>query len=403
LPKLFLGGMDNRVKQLSILGFFNEFGRNLVSVYLPLYLFATLQAPYELVGLALTITSGTSAFFQIVGGIVADSWGRKRAMLLSSGIKIPILAILAIGSQMGISIMTFVVLYVATEALSGIYLTSSHAMIADVTEKHRRTEAYGIYRIGVNLGFTLGAFVGGFIAAFSILFAIWLLCVSVAAGTILFFVAESHRPTGEKFRPLTVFGAVRDRALLEFGLVSLVAGLVANQMGATFALYTTSHLSITREQLGALYSLNGAMIIALQYPLARLVLRYRLSKLLAIASAFRAFGFLLISIASDFYLLQVVIVALTLGEMIQAPSASSYAASIAPEKKRGEYLGFHNWAWNSGQALSAVVGGCLLGLLMPAGYVTWYIVFVIGMTCTFFYVHIAKKARRMIPRLDDML
>jgi MFS family permease len=174
-------------------------------------------------------------------------------------------------------------------------------------------------------------------------------------------------------------------------------------MGTTFVLYTTTHLSVNREQLGGLYTLNGVMIILLQYPLSRLVLRYRLSILLAIATFVRASGFLLVAAANQFYVLQIVIVALTVGEMLQAPSGSSYAASIASEDKRGEYLGFYNWAWNSGQALSPVVGGFLLGLLAPSEFGIWYIVFAVGASCSFVYVWLGKKARRVIPRLDNIL
>jgi len=403
LLKLLPRGLDRKVNQLFVLGFLNEFGRTLVTVFLPLYLFSELKAPYELVGLALTITTGTSAFFQVLGGVLADSWGRRRALLMSSGIKVPLLVMLAIGSKIGMSILIFVALFTATEALSGIFLTSAYAMIADVVETRRRAEAYGVFRVGDNLGFALGAFVGGLVLDFGVLFAIWLFCTSLVTVAMLFFVGESRESVGEKFHPVAIIRVARERVLLELGLASLMAGVIANQMGATFALYTTIHLNITREQLGSLYSLNGLLVIVLQYPLSRLALRYHLSKLLAVASAIRAFGYLLVVAASDFYLLQVVMVALTVGEMLQAPAGASYAASIAPETKRGEYLGFYNWTWNTGQALSPIVGGFLLGALVFREFVTWYVIFIVGVACSFVYIYLGRKARRAIPRLEDIL
>jgi MFS family permease len=89
--------------------------------------------------------------------------------------------------------------------------------------------------------------------------------------------------------------------------------------------------------------------------------------------------------------------------MIQAPAGASYAASIAPETKRGEYLGFYNWTWNTGQALSPIVGGFLLGALVFREFVTWYAIFIVGVACSFVYIYLGRKARRAIPRLEDIL
>ena len=113
------------------------------------------------------------------------------------------------------------------------------------------------------------------------------------------------------------------------------------------------------DQLGILYTLNGALVVLLQYPISRLLLRYSYSKTLAVASAVRAAGFLMIAGLSGFGWLQVVIVAPTFGEILQTPAGASYAAVLATETIRGECLGVYNWMWSSGLALSPIVRSCL--------------------------------------------
>jgi len=395
-------GLDKRVKQLFVLAFVNEIGRIPVAIYLPLFLFENYRASFIIIGLGLTISTGASAVSQMVGGVLADHFGRRGTMLLSLGTKVVILAILLGGSVAEMSVWALILLYAASEALSGVFQTASGTMIADVVSADRRVEAYGLYHIGVNFAFTLGALLGGFLTALRLLFMIWVVCTAISIFIVV-SVQESKRPSPHRIGISSTLTVARNRFLLGFGLISLFAGLVANQMGATFTLYSTSILGISRSELGFLYFLNGVLVIFLQYPISKLVLRYRLSFLLASASMLRATGSLLIVAGGSSTVLLVVMTALTLGEMLQSPSAPSYAALLAPESERGEYLGFVNWSWNSGQALSPVIGGFLLALLSPAEYRIWLLVFVLGGICAISYVWLANKTRTANPRLQRIL
>src|SRR5947199_4684712 len=76
-------GFDRRLKLLSFVLFMNDFGRTVVTVYLPLY-YLELNASPLFIGIGITISSGVSALFQAVGGVLADTRGRKKAMALTS-------------------------------------------------------------------------------------------------------------------------------------------------------------------------------------------------------------------------------------------------------------------------------------------------------------------------------
>ena len=186
----------------------------------------------------------------------------------------------------------------------------------------------------------------------------------------------------------------RDRILLVFSIVSIGAGLLANQMGPTFALYTTQEVHISKQFLGYLYFLNGILVILFQYAFSRLGLRYRLTSLMAISVGVQSLSYLLVGFSQNLLLLQVVIVGLTIGEMLQAPSGTAFANRLAPYEKRGEYIGFYSWCWNSGQALSPMVGGLLLSIFATAEYLTWYVTFAIGGLCFAAYLAIGIVLRK---------
>lgn len=391
------------MKQLFLLVFLNESGRIPVSIYLPLFLIEKFNSPYILVGLALTLSTSASALFQMIGGILADSLGRRRTILLSAGLRILTLSGLTIISILGSAVSVFLVLYISTEALNGLFQTAASAMVADLVEPRKRVEAYGIYHISINVAFTFGALVGGLPIAFTLLFVFWLLCMIADVLIVVPYMKESRGGSGTRFSPRSLLGGVKDRYLLAFGLVTLGAGLVANQMGPTLVLYATGNLGVTREQLGILYTLNGALVVLLQYPISRLLLKYSYSKTLAVASALRAAGFLMIAGLSGFGWLQVVIVALTLGEILQTPAGSSYAAVLATETNRGEYLGFYNWMWSSGMALSPIVGSYLLSILAPGAIRVWYVIFLIGVACSGVYVWLGNVTKRRLPKLAGVL
>lgn len=385
----------------------NEFGRTLVSVYLPLYFLIDLKTPVLLVGLALTVSLGTSAFFQAVGGILADSWGRRKPMLVGTAGRAIIVVLLSLFSTITPSFVLILLLFTLSEALNGIFLTSANAMVSDVTTLERRVEGFGIYRVAINAGFILGSLLGGMLTLFTSSFYIWSATILLNFAIMLVFLRESgggrHNNGSGSFRFSSVFSASKDRILLGFAITSVAAGMIANQFGPTFTLFTTQYLDISKQNLGYLYTLNGIMVILFQYPLSRLTVKYRLTAFIAISVMVQSISYLLVNFSTSILLLQVVVVGLTIGEMLQAPSGPAFASAIAPEERRGEYIGFFSWGWNSGQASSPLIGGFLLSIFAGSDYLIWYVVFAIGVVCSLAYLSVGAKARRANPELDNIL
>jgi len=324
-------------------------------------------------------------------------------MLLSTLGRVVTIAILSVFATVVPAFIAIFVLITVSEALNGIFYTSASAMISDLVEAKRRVEGFGIYRVATNFGFTLGSLFGGLLAVYALGMYAWTFLVVLNLVILILFVGETHARERIVFRLGHVISASRDRLLLTFSLASVGAGLVANQMGPTFALYTTQSIGISKQDLGYLYFLNGVLVIMFQYGFSRLALRHRLISLIAISVVVQSASYLLLSFSPNLLLLQVVIVGLTIGEMLQAPSGTAFATAIAPDERRGEYIGFYSWGWNSGQALSPIVGGLLLSLFAGSQYLTWYVIPMIGAVCAVAYVMIGIKARALKPALANVL
>ena len=386
-------GFDRRLKLLSFVIFMNDFGRTLVTVYLPLY-YLQLGASPLLIGIGITISTGCSALFQAVGGVLADIWGRKKSMVLSMAARSVFLIILGLSATIGPSFVTILLLFALSEATNGIFLTATNAMISDLVEEKRAAEGFGIYRVAINLGFTLGSLAGGLIALYTFSIYIMTALVLLNLGITTVYLGETWSTGKRSLKLGGMLSVSKNRILLAFSIVSIGAGLLANQMGPTFALYTTQEVHISKQFLGYLYFLNGILVILFQYAFSLLGLRYRLTSLVAISVGVQSLSYLLVGFSQDLLILQVVIVGLTIGEMLQAPSGTAFANRLAPYDKRGEYIGFYNWCWNSGQALSPVVGGLLLSIFATAEYLTWYVTFAIGSLCFTAYLAIGFFIRK---------
>lgn len=386
-------GFDVRVRTLAGILFLDQFGRTMVIQFLPLY-YVALGAPVLLVGVAITISAGTSAFSQAIGGMLADSWGRRKSMLLSTAGRVVTLALLSIFATAIPWFITIFLLITISEAFDGMFLVSASTMMSDLVEARRQVEGFGIFRVAVNLGFTFGSLLGGLLILYTLGIYIWTLLITANLILLALFVKETHHHGRTAFRFRGMLSVSRDRFLLTFSLASVGAGIIMNQMGPTFALYSTQYIGITKQALGYLYFLNGIIVILFQYAFSRFALKYRLGSLIVVSVVIQSASYLLVGLSSSLLLLQVVVVGLTVGEMLQAPSGTAFAEAIAPGQRRGEYIGFYSWGWNSGQALSPVVGGLLLSLFAGSEYLAWYVIPIFGVFCSIAFVSIGRTVRK---------
>jgi MFS family permease len=100
------------------------------------------------------------------------------------------------------------------------------------------------------------------------------------------------------------------------------------------------------------------------------------------AALLAGFGFALHGVAALLVVHALAVAVWTLGEILNAPTASAFVADRAPIHARGRYQGFYSMSWGLASCLSPIFGprilaysppllwgGCaVLGILVALGY-----------------------------------
>jgi MFS family permease len=107
---------------------------------------------------------------------------------------------------------------------------------------------------------------------------------------------------------------------------------------------------------GWLISLNGLLIVTLEFPLIGITRRFAAPPVVATGVVLTGIGFALTGVADTAVLLALTVMIWTFGEMIAAPVGSAYVADLAPPHLRGRYQGAFNLTFAIGFVLAPALG-----------------------------------------------
>jgi MFS family permease len=221
--------------------------------------------------------------------------------------------------------------------------------------------AYAAYRMAFNAGFAFGPATAGWLARKSFL---WLFVGDAATSALFGLVAWFGLPSGLRGTRAenSLFETVRvlrqDKRLRQAALAALVTGLVFVQVFSTMSLEITRH-GFSASTYGLVISLNGALVVLCELPLAAFTRRRPARHMIALGFWLIGIGFTSNLLPRTLPLLLATIAVITLGEMVAMPVSAAYVADLAPEDKRGLYMGTYGLVW----ALAFVFGPSL-GLLV---------------------------------------
>ena len=315
--------------------FINRFG-GFVMVFLVFYLTDRGYSPTE-AGLAVSAYGGGALLASATGGLLADRLGRRLTISLSMFGSAAAVMALSQASALWLVILLTGVAGMAAEA----YRPAASALLADLVPPERRFTAFALMRLAVNAGFAAGPAVAGLLASesFFLLF-VGDAATSVAYGVIAFFMLPEgvRSKRQDEVRGEATKAILRDRSFLIFLAASLIAGLVYLQSQATFALHVRGE-GFSEAVYGALFSLNGVMIVVLELGIVSVTQRLPATRVMAVGYILVGAGFGLLALAHSLPILILTVVIWTLGEIVGAPVANAYLASLAPPHLRGRYNG----------------------------------------------------------------
>jgi MFS family permease len=372
-------GFDRRVWLLLLAMLAFRFGQGLFYPFSAIHFHNVVGIPLSLVGVGLGALAAASVVSGLVSGPLSDRYGRKPLML----------AALA-GSAAAFFAFAFVegfASYLAVSVAAGLvgnsmFDATRNAMVADVTPPGRRSRAYGLVRVGGNVGWALGPMVAGLVAAsagsagiYRTLF-LFTSALTALVTLVLALAVEESLPTTNGFAPGIRASELR-AAFSDGPFVALLAAgvllyYVFTQDWQALPIYAKNFVGVPDGKIGLFLGANGLVVILLQLPISYAIDRTsRVGALLVGAALFASSSATLLLTESFLGILLAFAGFFTLAEMILEVAGAALAAELAPVRVRGTYLALFGTCFGAAYGVSPVVAGALLEAQMP--HVIWII------------------------------
>lgn len=394
-------GLDKRVWQMAFARAVNTMGLSLVMVFLGVYIVETRGYPawsYGLIALAANLgQSATSAW----AGNLSDRIGRKPLITTALFVRSVFIALLGTQIALHAPLWSLALNIVITSSLRGCFEPVAYALVADVCTEDQRIAAFGLQRMGTNLGWAVGPSLGGLLGAvvpYGVVFYIAAAGMIAAALVTLRVedpVKRSSAPAPSEPLGSAIRDAWRDPILKLLLAGTFLCALLETQMFSTFSIYMTDELGLAKSSVGLLYSINGLGVLLLQFPALTLIRRLGVKRTLPWASLMDAIGFGLIGAGSGFAGGAIAMITLTSAEVIFDPAHQTAIAEISDPARRGRTYGVVSFAQMIGIALAPLVGGLLLDTIGEHHAAMWLTIATIGGAQTLcFFAFVRRRQAR---------
>ncbi len=260
------------------------------------------------------------------------------------------------------------------------------SIISQVVPQKQRRSAFALNRLAINIGMSVGPVIGGVLTLinFSLIFYIDGL-TSIFAGIFLVFSKWQTIKADPEIDPgkniideIAHSHVIKDKRYIYFLLSILPIPLIYFQHLGSYPLFLVHDLGFATSIYGVVFAINTALIIFIEVPLNNLMNDWNEKKSLAAGALLIGLGFGALTFASNLVLIILTTVIWTFGEMIFFPVSASHVSNLAPEKKRGEYMGYFQMMFSV-----AFLFGPWLGTLVFEYYgaaVLWTGTFILGLT-----------------------
>lgn len=358
-------GLRRNVVVLSLAIFCIGLGEELWARFLPKYLEA-LGASVLAIGAFGTLQHLLEGLYPYPGGVLADRWGRKRALVTFN-----LLALVGYGLYLVSPSWPFVFVGLGfTMAWSSLALPATFALIGDSLPPERRAMGFTIQSIFKQVPIVLAPPIGGLLIGSLGLVAGMRLGVAITLVLGTFSLLAQHRfyveaPVAARpapsalWHPWRALPAALKRLLLADSIVRTGQGLTE----IFVVLYITNVLGLTAATFGTLVALRMATSILVYIPIAQLAdRRERTPFVVASFVCFALFPFLLVLAQGPVGLVAAFVCAglRELGD----PARKALIVDLADVAQRGRIVGVYYFTRGLVVMPASLIGG-LLWMLAP--------------------------------------
>ena len=369
-------------------------GFSIVLPFLAVYLKSNRHIPATWIGAVYTLSGIIGALTQAVAGELADRHGRRNLMVGSLLVRSGILAAMGVAIVRDASFFTIGALVIANATVRSLFEPAAFAAVCDVTSTRQRVRAFGVQRIGINVGWAAGPALGGYLANVGYGYLFFLAVPATLAAAFLCMGMKdvrTPRAGNERFSLRELAMLRQDRHLLPFLGVTLVGMILVAQIFSPFAMYADEKLHLGQTNLGHLYSINGVLVAALQVPAVWFIERIGQRRAVVLGPLAFAAGYTFIGLARAMPGLIFCIVFLTLAEIVLMPAQQSIASRLGDASRQGRVMGLYGLTFAAGQSFGPLVGGLAVDHLIRWPLAMWGSLGMIGVVSSLGYAIVLRQ------------
>jgi MFS family permease len=337
---LWAGMLINRVGGFAVL-------------FLSLYLTSARGLSPAVTGLVVGAHGAGGAIGVLLGGVLADRWGRRSTLLSCHLAAAGLMFALAFTHQLPL-IVVVTALIGLSQSMAGPAFV---AAIVDVVPEPDRTRAFNLQFWAFNLGVAGASLIAGLVAevSFTLLFVLDATATLITLVILLLRVPETMtvsppRDAGGLRTPLT------DRAFVTFvGLTFVMAALTTQT--ATILPLAMHGDGLRPSAYGAVTAFAGTLIVVGQLFVPRLIGLHVKGHVLALATAVFGIGIGVVGVADALPAYLIAATVWTAGSMLAAPPNAAIIAELSPAQLRGRYQGVFYLVFPAAGFVAPAVGG----------------------------------------------
>ncbi|HEY5951102.1 MAG TPA: MFS transporter [Kofleriaceae bacterium] len=373
----------------------NTMGLSLAMTFLGIYVVESRGYPAWLLGLVLLVANLAQSLSNAWAGNLSDRIGRRP--LITGSLLIRSVFIAALGTQIMFDapLWSLAVNMVITSGLRGCFEPVAYALVSDVVTPEQRISAFGLQRMGTNLGWAVGPALGGTLTLIIPYGAVFYVAAAgmIVAAVVTMYVEDPARTRTDHASDLrgALVSSWRSPPMRILLIATFLAALLQTQMYSTFSIYMTDELGLLKSDVGLLYMVNGIGVLALQIPAVALVRRFGLATVLPWSSLINGLGFAVVGFASGTAGGAVSMMAITVGEVLFAPAHQTAVAVVADPIQRGRAYGVVGFSQMLGIAIAPLIGGVLLDAIGHHHVAMWSVIACIGIAQSVCFAAFVRK------------
>ncbi|RSK55209.1 MFS transporter [Bacillus canaveralius] len=330
----------------------------------------------HMAGMLMTIPPLIGILGSMVGGDLTDRLGRRPVMLLGSSLKMVMFALFAMSSSHWVNYFAFIGI-----GLGGaLYGPASDAMVADLVPDKDRKQVFATFITANNIGAVLGAALGAFFFFHYRSELLWTCTIVMLLYSIIIFlkIHETMPNTTKKVVQLNAistsikeqwkgYGIIfRDKIFVLYILAGVFSIITIMQLDLYLAIYVTdyvpsqplftwndwSFMLTSTEVLGWMLGLNGLLFVLFVLPVTKWLKHWRDRDVFILSSILAGVGMFAVGLTTNIWLMFVLTIVFTFGEIVRAPVINNFVSDYAPEHARGQYMGASRLQFTIGRFLA---------------------------------------------------